>query len=163
MSDTRIAQYRLFRRDSLRASELAWEGRPTLVVGVPAAFVSFASMALAAAIAALITFGAYARRVDMEGAVLPSAGLMAISSPSAGWIAALAVREGQIVEKGALLYTLDLDTITEDGRTQQQIINTQTAAQEMLTQDPDERGDAKTAAAEDREPEGADRPAWRTN
>jgi membrane fusion protein len=139
MSDTRIAQYRLFRRDSLRASELAWEGRPTLVVGVPATFVSFASMALAAAIAALIILGTYARRVDMEGAILPSAGLMAISSPSAGWIAALAVREGQIVEKGALLYTLDLDTITEDGRTQQQIINTQTAAQEMLTQEVDRK------------------------
>ena len=127
MSDTRTAQYRLFRPDSLQGRELAWQGRPALVVGIPAALVSFASLVLAAGIAALITFGSYARRVDMEGSVLPSAGLMAISSPSAGWIAALAVREGQAVEKGALLYTLDLDTTTEDGRTQQQIINTQTA------------------------------------
>jgi len=86
------------------------------------------------AIAALITFGSYARRVDMEGAVLPSAGLMAISSPSPSWIAALAVREGEAVEKGALLYTLDLDTATKDGSTQKQIINAQTAAREMLTQ-----------------------------
>jgi membrane fusion protein len=118
---------------------LAWHGRPTLAVGIPAAFVSLASMVLAAGIAALITFGAYARRVDMEGSVLPSAGLMAISSPSAGWIAALAVREGQAVEKGALLYKLDLDTTTEDGRTQQQIINTQIAAREMLTQEVDRK------------------------
>jgi membrane fusion protein len=132
-------QQGLFRPESLRARELAWQGRPALAVGVPVAFASFASMALAAATAALITFGSYARRVDMEGTVLPSTGLMAISSSSAGWIAALAVREGEAVEKGALLYTLDLDTTTKDGSTQQQIINAQTAAREMLTEEVDRK------------------------
>jgi membrane fusion protein len=139
MSDTRSAQYKLFRPESLRARELAWQGRPALTVTVPATLTSFASMALAAAIAALIMFGGYARRVDMEGTVLPSAGLMAISSPSAGRIVALAVQEGQAVEKGALLYTLDLDTTTKDGSTQQQIINAQTATREMLTQEVDRK------------------------
>ena len=128
------SQRSLFRPESLRAVELAWQGRPTLALGTPAAFTSLASVTLALAIAALITFGSYARRVDMEGTVLPSAGLMAISSPSPSWIAALAVREGEAVEKGALLYTLDLDTATKDGSTQKQIINAQTAAREMLTQ-----------------------------
>jgi membrane fusion protein len=132
-------QQGLFRPESLRAGELTWQGRPALTVAVPATFVSFASVALAAAFAALITFGSYARRVDMEGTVLPSSGLMTITSPSSGWIAALAVREGDAVEKGALLYTLDLDTATKDGRTQQQIINTQTAAREMLTQEIDRK------------------------
>jgi membrane fusion protein len=128
------SQRSLFRPESLRVGELAWQGRPALALGTPAAFTSLASVTLALAIAALITFGSYARRVDMEGAVLPSAGLMAISSPSPSWIAALAVREGEAVEKGALLYTLDLDTATKDGSTQKQIINAQTAAREMLTQ-----------------------------
>jgi membrane fusion protein len=128
------SQRSLFRPESLRAGELAWQGRPALALGTPAAFTSLASVTLALAIAALITFGSYARRVDMEGTVLPSAGLMAISSPSPSWIAALAVREGEAVEKGALLYTLDLDTATKDGSTQKQIINAQTAAREMLTQ-----------------------------
>jgi membrane fusion protein len=134
MTDISTSQHSLFRSESLRARELAWQGRPALALGLPAAFTSFASVALAAAIASLIAFGSYARRVDMEGTVLPSAGLMAISSPSAGWIAALAVREGEAVEKGILLYTLDVDTATKDGSTQQQIINAQTAAREMLTQ-----------------------------
>jgi len=128
------SQRSLFRPESLRAGELAWQGRPALALGTPAAFTSLASVTLALAIAALITFGSYARRVDMEGTVLPSASLMAISSPSPSWIAALAVREGEAVEKGALLYTLDLDTATKDGSTQKQIINAQTAAREMLTQ-----------------------------
>src|ERR1700731_460761 len=134
MTDIGTSQRSLFRPEALRAHELAWQGRAVLALGLPAAFTSFASVTLALAIAALITFDSYARRVDMEGTVLPSAGLMAISSPSPSWIAALAVREGEAVEKGALLYTLDLDTATKDGSTQKQIINAQTAAREMLTQ-----------------------------
>jgi membrane fusion protein len=135
MTDTAASQRRLFRSESLRARELAWQGRPALALGFPVVFVSLGSVALALAAAALITFGSYARRVDMEGTILPSAGLIAISSPSSGWIEALAVREGEAVEKGARLYTLNLDTATKDGETQQQIINTQTAAREMLTQE----------------------------
>jgi membrane fusion protein len=134
MTDIDTPQRSLFRPESYRARELAWQGRAALALGLPAAFTTFSSVALATAIAALIAFGSYARRVDMEGTMLPSAGLMAISSPSPGWIAALAVREGEAVEKGTLLYTLDVDTATKDGSTQQQIINAQSAAREMLTQ-----------------------------
>ena len=135
--DTR--QQSLFRPESLRAGELAWQGRAVLALGLPAGFISFASVALAAAIAALIAFGSYARRVDMEGVILPSVGLIAISSPAAGWIEDLRVREGEVVEKGAWLYTLDLDTATKDGGTQQQIINAETATREMLTQEIDRK------------------------
>jgi membrane fusion protein len=110
-----------------------------LALGLPAAFTSFASVALAAAAAALITFGSYARRVDMEGTVLPTIGLVVISSPSPGWIEALAAREGEIIEKGAPLYTLDLDTATKDGRTQQQIIHVQRVEREALTQQIDRK------------------------
>ena len=135
--DTR--QRGLFRPESLRARELAWQGRSALALRLPVAFLSFASVALAAAIVALIAFGTYARRVDMNGVVLPSAGLIAISSPAAGWIEDLRVREGEVVEKGAWLYTLDLDTSTKDGHTQQQIINTETATREMLTLEIDRK------------------------
>jgi membrane fusion protein len=139
MADASSAQPSLFRPESLRARELAWQGRPALALGFPAVFVSVGSVALALAAAALITFGNYARRVDMEGTILPSAGLITISSPSAGWIEVLAAREGEAVEKGARLYTLNLDTATKDGETQQQIITTQTAAREMLTQEVDRK------------------------
>ena len=92
-------------------------------------------MALAAAAAALITLGGYSRRVDMEGTVLPNTGVIAISAPSPGRIEALAVQEGDAVKKGAPLYTMDLDTATKDGGTQQQIIDAQTAERDMLTQE----------------------------
>jgi membrane fusion protein len=65
--------------------------------------------------------------------------LVSIPSPSPGWIEALSVHEGEAVEGGALLYTLNLDTSTKDGNTQQQIINAQTTAREMLTQEIDRK------------------------
>ena len=105
--------------ESLRARELVCQGRPALALGVPAAFVNVVSVMLALAMAALIAFGTHARRVDMEGSVLPSAGLIAITSPSSGWVEELAVRESEACRRGPHSYTLDLDTTTKDGGTQQ--------------------------------------------
>jgi membrane fusion protein len=108
MAEAGTSQIGLFRRESLRSRELAWQGRPAIALGLPAMFTSLASVALAAATIALITFGGYTRRVDMEGRVLPSTGVITISTPSAGRIETLAVQEGEAVKKGARLYTVDL-------------------------------------------------------
>jgi membrane fusion protein len=135
MTDTSTAQHRLFREESLQARQLAWQGRPAVALGLPAAFTSITSVALAAAVVALITLGGYSRRVDMEGTVLPSTGVIAITAPSPGRIEALAVQEGEAVEKGAPLYTVDLDTATKDGGTQQRIIDAQTGERDMLAQE----------------------------
>jgi membrane fusion protein len=139
MTKLDTARHGLFRSESLRARELEWQGRPALVLGLPTAFTTLASVVLVAAMAALVTFGSHARRVDMEGRILPSVGIVAISSPFPGWIAELAVHEGDAVKKGARLYTLDLDTATKGGDTQQQIIEAQTAARETLTQQIDRK------------------------
>jgi len=139
MTNIEASPRSLFRPESLRGRELAWQGRATLALGFPALFTSFASVALTLAIATLITFGSYTRRVDMEGTVLPNSGVIAISSPSPGWISALAVREGEAVEKATLLYTLDVDTATKDGSTQQQVIDAQTAARDTLIQQIDRK------------------------
>src|SRR5215468_2699666 len=52
MTDASTAPHRLFRAESLRARQLAWQGRPAIALGVPAAFTSISSVALAAAIVA---------------------------------------------------------------------------------------------------------------
>jgi membrane fusion protein len=125
----------LFRSESLQARQMAWQGRPAVALRFPALFTTLASVALAAATAALITFGGYARRVDMEGSVQPNAGVIEISALSPGRIKALAVKEGETVRKQALLYTIDADTATKDGDVQRQIINTLNDERRMLTQE----------------------------
>lgn len=92
-------------------------------------------MALAAATAALLVFGGYTRRIDMEGAVLPTTGVTAIFAPSPGRIERLAVREGEAVEEGASLYTLDLDTAIKDGGAQQRMMDALTSQREMLIEE----------------------------
>jgi membrane fusion protein len=134
MADTTGSPQRLFRQQSLRARDLAWQGRPALALGLPAACTTFASVALATATAALIIFGAYARRVDLQGTVLPTAGLITVSAPSSGWIESLAVQEGQIVEQGTLLYTIDVDIATKGGSVQQLVTNVLVAERELLNQ-----------------------------
>jgi membrane fusion protein len=118
---------------------LQWQGRAALALGLPAAFTTFASLALAAATAALVTFGSYARRVDLQGTVLPNTGLIAISAPTSGWIESLAVQEGEFVEQGTPLYTLDVDTATKGGSVQQLVANVLVAQREMLTEQIDRR------------------------
>jgi membrane fusion protein len=106
-----------------------------LPVRLPVIFTTFFSVAVAAAAAALLIFGGYSRRIDMEGEVLPTTGVVAISAPSPGRVEMLAVQEGQAVEKGAPLYTLDLDTATKDGGAQQRMIEAQTSERTMLLQE----------------------------
>lgn len=139
MAETNVIRPALFRSESLQARQLAWQGRPTVALRFPTLFTTLASVTLAAATAALITFGSYARRVDMDGAVLPNAGVIEISALSPGRIKALVVKEGETVQKNALLYTIDVDTATKDGGMQQQIINTLNAERQMLTQEIDRK------------------------
>jgi membrane fusion protein len=133
MSNTRTAPYKLFRAEALRAYELDWQGRRALDLGLPVTFTSITAAALAAAVVALITLGGYSRRVDMEGTVLPSTGVVDITAPSPGRVEMLTVKEDQAVKKGAVLYTIDLDTATKDGGAQQRIIEAQTSEHDMLT------------------------------
>jgi membrane fusion protein len=128
-------QRNLYRPESFEARGLAWQGRAMLPLRLPVVFTTFSSLALAAAAAALLIFGGYSRRVDMEGQVLPTTGVVAISAPSPGRVERLAVQEGEAVEKGAPLYTLDLDTATKDGGAQQRIIDAQTSGRAMLVQE----------------------------
>ena len=133
MTDTRTAPYKLFRAEALRAYELDWQGRRALNLGLPVAFTSITAVALAAAVVALVTLSGYYRRVDMEGTVLPSTGVVDITAPSPGRVEMLTVKEDQAVKKGAVLYTMDLDTATKDGGSQQRIIEAQITERDMLT------------------------------
>lgn len=131
MTDTKTVP--LFRSEALRAYELDWQGRRALDLGLPVTFTSIAAALLAIAVVALIGLSGYYRRVDMEGTVIPSTGVVDITAPSPGRIEMLTVKEDQAVKKGDPLYTMDLDTATKDGGAQQRIIEAQTGERNMLT------------------------------
>jgi membrane fusion protein len=122
----------LFRVESLEEQRTLWLGRHTLSLGLPAALLSITSTVLLVATAVLIAFGSYARRVELRGVVLPSTGLVHITSPVAGWVETLNVRDGDNVTSGTPLYTLNTDTATRNGDIQQQILRSLAAQRSML-------------------------------
>jgi membrane fusion protein len=112
----------LFRPESLKARQLAWLGRPAIKFGLPTKFVTFVAILLAATAAGLVTFGSYARRINLHGVIVPQSGLVKISAPSGGWIKTINVSDGQEVRDGSVLYDVNVDTTTTNGDTQQAII-----------------------------------------
>jgi membrane fusion protein len=122
----------LFRAESLQEQRTLWLGRHTLSLGLPAALSSIVSTVLVVAAAAFVAFGSYARRVDLHGLVLPSTGLVQVTSPVAGWVEALNVRDGDSIASGTPLYTLNTDTATRNGDTQQQILRSLAAQRSIL-------------------------------
>ena len=122
----------LFRAESLQEQGTLWLGRHTLSLGLPAALSSIVSTVLVVAAAALVAFGSYARRVELHGVVLPSTGLVHVTSPVAGWVEALNVRDGDSIASGTPLYTLNTDTATRNGDTQQQILRSLAAQRSIL-------------------------------
>lgn len=112
----------LFRPESLKGRQLAWLGRPAIRLNLPARCLTFVAILLAAAAAGLVTFGSYARRINVHGVVVPQSGLVKISAPSGGWIKSINVADGQQVNEGAILYDVNVDTTTTNGDTQQAII-----------------------------------------
>jgi membrane fusion protein len=112
----------LFRPESLEARQMVWLGRPAITVGLPASLTGIASILIAVAALALVAFGSYARRIDLHGLMLPAAGLIEVSSPAAGWVQSMKVRDGQSVSTGTPLYVVNTDTSNTSGGTQQQIL-----------------------------------------
>jgi membrane fusion protein len=111
---------------------MAWLGRHTLVLGLPASLSSFASFIMAAAAVALLAFGSYARRVEVYGVVLPTSGLIQVSSPSSGWVESMKVQDGETVTQGTPLYVVNTDTTSSNGSTQQQILQALNAQRTVL-------------------------------
>lgn len=115
--------YSLFRPESIEARRMAWLGRPAVTLGLPATLSSMASVLMMTAATALMVLGSYARRAELHGLVLPSTGLIQVTSPAAGWVQSMSVRDGQVVAAGTPLYIVNTDTANSAGNnTQQQVL-----------------------------------------
>lgn len=99
-----------------------WLGPTQLVQPLSIRLVSAITVGLLVLVLAYVWLGTYTRRVHATGVVLPTAGLITVASAAAGVVSSVAVREGDHLEKNALLYTINLDTNSSSGATQQRIL-----------------------------------------
>jgi membrane fusion protein len=112
----------LFRNEVMEAKKNAWLGPMHLVQPFSIKLIAAVSGTLLCTTILFAIFGTYTRRVHATGVLLPKAGLITLASPAAGVVTTAAVKEGDKVAKGALLYILDLDTHSSKGATEQQVI-----------------------------------------
>ena len=112
----------LFRRQVADARRDAWLGEAQIAQPLSIRVAGYTCIALLIATVGFATFGTYTRRVHAQGIMAPNIGLITLASPGAGRIGSSAVREGDTVEKGQLLYTIDVDAVSASGPTEARII-----------------------------------------
>jgi membrane fusion protein len=113
----------LFRKQVADARRDAWLGEAQLVQPLSVRLVMFVCIAMIISIVGYSVLGSYTRRVHALGILTPDVGLMTVTSPATGRISSSAVKEGNKVQKGQLLYTINLDAVSASGPTQERVID----------------------------------------
>jgi membrane fusion protein len=138
----------LFRKQALAAAT-----SETQVMALPPAPVSWRILTsflalMAVIIVAFVTAAGYARKETAVGALAPVTGAVQIVPVRAGLVASLLVKEGDRVEAGQVLLTLDSRQTLEDGGTLEASLTNALARQSKLLRDQIAAEDRK-ASAED--------------
>jgi membrane fusion protein len=104
-----VSQKSLFRQEALAAQRRDALG--TILIATPLSrwFISTLAASLGVAVLALLYLGHYTRREAVTGQLVPSAGLLTLTAPSAGTVTRVVVQGGQVVRRGDVLLELTTD------------------------------------------------------
>ena len=105
----------LFRPEVLQARRDRRLGGIALGQPLSLWLLSLLAFVAAAAILAFLLFGDYTRRTRVSGQLVPNLGVASVVSPSAGILAEVRVREGQWVERGAIMAVVSMPRRTLAG------------------------------------------------
>nr|WP_210329128.1 HlyD family efflux transporter periplasmic adaptor subunit [Methylorubrum zatmanii] len=139
----------MFRREVVEARKSAWLGEAQVVQPLAIRLVVGLCLVFVVLVGLFAWLGSYTRRVHAEGMLAPDIGLITVASPLAGRVSASGVKEGDRVERGQLLFTIDLDAVSASGPTQERVI-----AQLALQRESVERQRAARAAMAEAEKAG---------
>ncbi len=99
----------LFRPAALEAIRPTHTGAIVLAPGASSRWVAWSALAVILALIALAGWGSYTRRSTVSGQLFPSEGLIRITAAQPGVVIESHVRDGQVVERGAVLFVLSGD------------------------------------------------------
>lgn len=111
----------LFRKEAVEAKNIQLMGK--VLIHQPLGYSISALIAAAFVMLVLLFayFGTYTRKATVPGILIPEQGMLRLNSPSAGLILSIHVSEGQIVEKGEVLFVISGERLSEAGGTQMRI------------------------------------------
>ena len=108
---------RLFRSEALQAQQQQCLGELRLITPLRARLLVSLSVIVALALLVFLLLGHYTRRERVAGILVPSTGLITVSSVSSGVLRELLVREGQAVRKGQTLGVVSTERASTQGET----------------------------------------------
>jgi len=105
-AEARPSQQTLFRREAAENMLPKQYGEIVLNPGGSSRWVALCSLALLLALVALLAGGSYTRRSTVSGQLVPSDGLIRLTTPQAGVVLERHAQENQQVTRGQLLFVL---------------------------------------------------------
>lgn len=121
----------LFRAAALAASRNKSLGEIVLISPLASRVASTAAVATAAALVAFGYWGTYTRHSTLSGQLMPNLGVVRVYAPQAGTVLEKRVAEGQIVQRGDVLYVISSERLSAAGGPTYAEIGRQLAARRL--------------------------------
>lgn len=105
----------LFRQEAIEHQKDRLMGEVLLLQPISLIVLTVVALVVALFIAALLTWGTYARREMVRGYLVPDTGIVKIYAPSPGTVSKLCIKEGDHIAAGAPLLTILAERTLEAG------------------------------------------------
>jgi membrane fusion protein len=122
----------LFRPEAIEGQQQAWLGSIQLIRPLSLSLLTAGAVLLVAAVGAFLGWGEYTRRVPVSGVLAPDRGVLRLTPQQAGTVVEARVAEGQSVQRGEVLFVLDVGQASEQGDTQTAVADTLVARERSL-------------------------------
>lgn len=103
------AEQSLFRQQAIEARRGHWLGTIHLATPISRWVWTTLGVALAAAIVAFLVFGHYTKRARVTGQLVPSSGLLGVTTIAAGTVSRVFIHQGDAVQQGTPLLEISSD------------------------------------------------------
>lgn len=110
------ADTKLFRDAVLKARSARSLGQIILTPQPRTTWLVMIAAVLGLLVVLFLTFGTYTRRATVTGQLVPSTGVIRVHTPQAGVVLERKVNEGQVVQKGDVLFVLNSDRLGPGAR-----------------------------------------------
>jgi len=110
------ADTKLFRDAVLKARSARSLGQIILTPQARTTWLVLIAAVLGVLVVVFLTFGTYTRRATVTGQLVPTAGVIRVHTPQAGVVLERKVNEGQVVNKGDVLFVLNSDRLGSGAR-----------------------------------------------
>ena len=121
-----------FRPEAIEGQQQAWLGSIQLIRPVSLGLLTGGAVVLVAAIGTFLSLGEYTRRMTVSGVLAPDRGVLRLLPPQTGTVVESHAVEGQTVQRGDILFVLDVGQASEQGDTQSAVAGTLAARERSL-------------------------------